>query len=272
MERMKKVKCLILLMSCNHSFFKKEEDMVKQTWLKPIVDNKYDGFDYMFYTSGPTDFIDYTRHIVYVNSPDDWEGTFVKTKQALNIINKEFDYDYIVRTNLSTYINIPLLQIIINSGALDPYKDSTLFGGQLIKNNGVFYPCGNFLLFSKHLAEEIVKSDINEIKADDYIIGKILTNYRKHIFNVVNINYGTMHQIYNDINDDLYNKIAISYRVYNFDSYETYYKLREIQEFHMLNKLHNHMLNMKIDINNVMECLNYQNNIYFEHNVGFKQF
>ena len=89
-------------MSCNNWFFKKEEEVVKNTWLKPVIDGQYPEVDWYFYTTGERNLIDKQNHVIYVNSNDNWDSTFLKTKLAFKIAKENLNYDYIVRTNLST--------------------------------------------------------------------------------------------------------------------------------------------------------------------------
>ena len=43
----------------------------------------------------------------------DW--TYAKTYYALKYVNENLDYDYIFRTNTSTYVNTKLLQAFVDS-------------------------------------------------------------------------------------------------------------------------------------------------------------
>ena len=38
---------LILVMSCQDEFFTKEEEILKQTWAKPIIDKEYSNIDFI---------------------------------------------------------------------------------------------------------------------------------------------------------------------------------------------------------------------------------
>lgn len=265
------MKTIILLMSCDNEFFINEEKLVKQTWLKPVIDGQYPDIDYYFYKSGDKQYIDFDNHYIYVNTADDWISTFLKTQEALKVLNENVDFDFIVKTNLSTYINIQMINVLMQSNVLSDYKD-VLFGGRLIKRDDIYYPTGSFMLFSKLLSMQIAYSKISEQREDDYIIGKILNKYKKHIFDIPNINKSPYHRL-SEIDETLYNNIAVIYRVFEFDMYDKdiSYKLREVLETHMLNKLHKQMSKQMLTSDHVMNCLNYKNTIYFEHCVGFKE-
>ena len=103
---MKIPKILILLMSCHDKVFLDEEILCKNTWLK-FVDN-FDNINYYIYKAGKQDQI--IHHDIFVKAPDDKDHTYTKTIRCFELINnRNIEYDYIVRTNLSTFINIPLL-------------------------------------------------------------------------------------------------------------------------------------------------------------------
>ena len=48
----KQKKITILIMSCENEFFIHEEQLVRQTWLKDVIDGKYPNIDYLFYRGG----------------------------------------------------------------------------------------------------------------------------------------------------------------------------------------------------------------------------
>jgi hypothetical protein len=105
---------LILSLTCNIPFFKKLAHVVKETWAKDVIDGKFPDCCWFAYTACDEDHkepcIDWDDHVIYVDCPDDRNNTFTKiqlTYQALK--NAGITYDYILRTNVSTYVNLDLL-------------------------------------------------------------------------------------------------------------------------------------------------------------------
>ena len=102
-----------MIMSCQDEFFKYEEDIIRETWLKNLPEN----IDYCFYRGDETlEKHKYNKelHLLSLRCEDDINNTFKKTYYAFNIINKIFkDYDYVFRTNTSTYVNIELLNKLV---------------------------------------------------------------------------------------------------------------------------------------------------------------
>ena len=115
-----KKKILILTMSCNNPYFKALLSAVKDTWVKPIIHGDYQNIYWFSYTScdkkHPHTYIDWKDHMIYVECSDDIYSTFEKTKLAYDVIkNTGIEFDYVVRTNTTVYINIDTLVSKINS-------------------------------------------------------------------------------------------------------------------------------------------------------------
>lgn len=82
------------------------------TWASDILEGSYPNIDFYVYTSTSQEkpYIDYESHKIYVPSQDTLFGTWQKTLKAFKVIQQEDfpfnDYDYILRTNTSTFINV----------------------------------------------------------------------------------------------------------------------------------------------------------------------
>ena len=172
-----------MIMSCNDSFFLKEEEIISKTWLNKIPEN----IDYCFYRGDETlEKHKYNKeeHLLNLRCEDNIENTFKKTYYAFNIIGKIFkDYDYVFRTNTSTYVNLDLLNNFIQR--LD--NDEILWTGELYSLSNSFCPYplylygrGNGIILSKKLINIINKEGLGYLyleKCDDWIIGNILNSY-----------------------------------------------------------------------------------------------
>jgi len=112
-------KCLILCMSCNIPFFQKEEKLISQTWGKDVFNGKYPNINIAIYSASEDGKYHYNKntHKLLVPSGDGLFDTFEKTKlafKAANSIAELKDYDFILRTNTSCYINIKLLNNLLD--------------------------------------------------------------------------------------------------------------------------------------------------------------
>lgn len=114
---------LILIQADNSEFSKKSLELIGRTWAKPVLDGKYPNITLFAYTAMSDDILCRTIHAnrgivdnasntVYVPAPDDMYGSFKKTYLTLKTLEpyiKRCRIDYIFKTDLSTYVNIPLL-------------------------------------------------------------------------------------------------------------------------------------------------------------------
>lgn len=112
--RGKKDKILVLVMSCNLPQYKEREEDIRATWAKDILDKKYENIDLWFFTSGEHDMIDVSNHKIYTKCSDLRDRTFQKLMKTIyNVEANNIEYDWILRVNTSTYINIELVDKII---------------------------------------------------------------------------------------------------------------------------------------------------------------
>ena len=178
-------KILFLSMSCRDNFFVEQIKVVKQTWAKDIIDGKYgENVKFMSYDGWDKPFkYDKEEHVLHTRCEDDSPNTFKKTYYALSAIQQNFDFDFIFRTNTSTYVNVPLAIEFINS--LE--DDEVLWTSEMLAliEAPVPYPLdlygrGNGLIFSRKLIDILLKEGINFLyyeKCDDWQIGNVLNSY-----------------------------------------------------------------------------------------------
>lgn len=106
-------------MSCNQPYFQALLGAVKDTWAKPLVQNKYSNITWFAYTScdanHPKPHVNFENHMIYVDCPDDLHHSYEKTKRAYNMIKDIIDFDYVIRTNTSVYVNLDLMLERVNS-------------------------------------------------------------------------------------------------------------------------------------------------------------
>lgn len=105
-----KKKILMLSMSCNQPYYQTLLATVKDTWAKPVIQGKYEGINWFGYTScdkhHPNECIDWDEHMIYVDCPDGIDSSYIKTQKAYHLIKEHVEFDYIVRTNCSVFVNI----------------------------------------------------------------------------------------------------------------------------------------------------------------------
>lgn len=224
---MKKPKILFLLMSADIPFFKEQIEDCKRTWLSVLDErNPYNELvtKYADVTSWKYYDVSFNKkcklirdengkntivlnadaviqdgkdehHLQNILLDDRW--TFQKTYDVLKYTVDNSEWDYVVRTNTSTYINIPLLCYLLYKEFNDENIDSCniAYGTDLMSlhslacpNNGDIYIRGNCLIMTRGQVEDIILkygqifssgmcdiADNNLI--DDVCLGSILNCY-----------------------------------------------------------------------------------------------
>lgn len=179
-------KLLIVCMSCQDDFFVEQEKFIKETWAGPIIKGEYPGVDFLIYKGDETlekHKLIKSQNTLLLRCEDDLDHTFKKTYYAFSLIDKNFEYDYIFRTNTSTFVNVPLLYEFIQN--ID--NDEVAWVSELYSLSEAYTPyplClfgrGNGMLLSRKLIKRILAEGINFVyygRCDDWIIGNILNSY-----------------------------------------------------------------------------------------------
>lgn len=162
-------------MSSKADFFQKQNQIIRDTWGKDV--------DVIFYEGGHEK-NELVGDILKLRCGDGLESTFEKTYYAIQYIQNNIPYDFIFRTNTSTYINTALLQKFCDE---QNSNTDVLWVSELYSlSEGVapyplcIYGRGNGLLFSKQLVHIFLKEAINFLfmdVVDDMYIGNVLNSF-----------------------------------------------------------------------------------------------
>lgn len=179
-------KILILLMSCNQPLYEQEEQACRDTFLK---DAEGAGLSYYFYKGGSTEIsVNQESHTMYLPVPDGLQGTSEKTTIAFNEVLKLNDWDYIVKTNVSTWLDIEKILNVVDKW--EGREDRNIYGARYLANDAsknVPFPRGHFIILSRSLVEGIVEWAPKLIKAtgmpktDDTLLCLSLLYYTQKI-------------------------------------------------------------------------------------------
>ena len=147
-------KILVLSMSANYPIYNELEKVSNETW-RNIDKEKYPNIEFWTYTDaekGENTHVDIKNHIIYIKKNYDENGfyhTFSKTIFAFKELEKlNVEYDYVLRTNNSTWINLPL----VNEFLSYQYDDSQIYCGRLYSSFWSafnLYGGGELMIFSK---------------------------------------------------------------------------------------------------------------------------
>jgi len=99
---------IILSMFCNLPEYIEEKNAVEKTWGRDVAKA---GFKQFFYSEADFNHAPgLVGNVLYVKSGSSRWSTYDKTMSALKYVQENFDYDVIVKTNMSTYVNIEILK------------------------------------------------------------------------------------------------------------------------------------------------------------------
>lgn len=280
-------KIIVLVMSCNKQFFNNQLKTLREhLYAKDILQKKYNNVDFWSYSASYDDkyHINKDIHHLFIPCNDDLQHTYEKTYKALKFINElGITYDFILRTNTSSYVNINRLQqyvetaekSLIHTGAIYCSPDGT---GPY---NWCFYGVGNSLLLSDKWVNIIINNPVEKYKQlnkvespnnhlykiDDNAIGLVANTYAL-------INELDMYSIWksfdipniNTIPEHPENYIVIPFRQYNHESTRedekdnAMYIQQQIEQYYINNSIENQHINIPkcvhiIDFNRGMHSI-----------------
>jgi len=242
--------CLILCMCCNDEYYQKEFDDIMSTWGSYIINGIFPHIDIWGYTAADDGKfkIDNQKHMIYVPAFDSIEYTFNKTVKCLEILEMcGFKYDWILRTNCSTTINLNMLEKMLETQWLDDDKiyiaEPRLNAFKSAPTRYMPISRGNLLLFPKKIINILNMQclqiaidecdynryiDKNLFKIDDLAISAIINTYMTingysitDMYKVLPIQY--MEDIYKDFNLNAYTFAIFNKAVYELRNIRNYY-------------------------------------------------
>lgn len=159
-------KILYLVMSCRQDLFEHEETVIKDTWMKFVGHGNvciiYKGnYEKISFSSA--------NSTLYCTSDDSLDGTFIKTQEAIRYIRDYVfnDFDYIVRTNTSTYTNVGLIEkFLLDIYNRENLKDKMICGDISVLNHKIQLR-GNSIIIPRHYADLICDFNVDELKNEN---------------------------------------------------------------------------------------------------------
>lgn len=169
-------KLLVLAMSCEQDFFRKEETIIRyHSYGKNILEGKYPDVDFWTYSASTDGKIHVNKKIHRITVPvdDSLYGTYEKTIMCLKVLETiGIEYDYIFRTNLSTWVNVQLVKKFVDE--IPDSEEKTVFSPAIYSTRDAsgpepydFYGVGNSLLLPKFWTDVLKTVTVNTIKKYD---------------------------------------------------------------------------------------------------------
>ena len=151
------MKLLFLIIASRNALY----DNIKEYWQK-IIDKKHDKIDFYFIYNDPSiekEYIIAGNDITFQEKETYIPGVFNKTISALNICNYN-NYDYIIRTNMSTFLYVPgLLSFLQNA-------EPTKIYAPLVKYSERYqytFPVGFCIIMHKSIVDKLM-ANLSTIK------------------------------------------------------------------------------------------------------------
>jgi hypothetical protein len=190
---------VVILIICHYS----EMNMMMLDILRRQIRRNHDIHYYIvasrFSQTNPKE-IELDNDIIFVNQKEAYFNILNKTLKAMEYINNvlKIEYDFLIRTNVSTVINIPKL---LNELAGIP-REKICIGGNKMQINwicpgygindnrykGRWFIQGTSIVFSKDVCEDIIKNQhkIEKTIVDDISLFMYLSNFNKNAYKSIN--------------------------------------------------------------------------------------
>lgn len=149
-------KGIILVMSCQEERFIVEEEVIRETWAKPLMNNELENISIIFYRGGEYESYDVDKKVLTVKCGDKLTDTYAKTIEVFHyLVNNNIEYDYVFRTNTSTYVNLDAIKQFLEFEDID---ETVLYNSHVTINNkskSVPFGCGHYLIIPRFLIENV---------------------------------------------------------------------------------------------------------------------
>ena len=137
----------------NYNLYNTLDKCCRETWAKPIIDGEFLNCDFWtIVDTNKNSYMDSEHHIIYIKNvegKDNISQLIIRYIEGVKMLEAGgHTYDYIVRTNTSTWVNVDLL----NSFLADETDDSILYAFKIF---AAYWSCFNFyasgacMIFSK---------------------------------------------------------------------------------------------------------------------------
>ena len=156
---------IILILSHYEEPYVMLENCIKKTWVKHNLDN----VKIFFYHGGAEESIEEDK--IIINYPEGFNNIGYKTIRAFEILLQNNNFDYIFRTNSSSYVDINNLLDYLDDKPLDNF-----YHGVMGRHNDINFASGCGYFLSKDVVEKVVenKNKWNHQIIDDVAIAYLL--------------------------------------------------------------------------------------------------
>jgi len=189
------MRVIFLVIASEDSVHERDLHIQRETWASDLPNNVQvvwlrgsNGSKYIF-----------AEDTLYVPCAELYENILQKTILGVEYIVNNFDFDVLVRTNVSTYFNLPKLEIELKKKRYS----NTFFGGYVDKSKGKYfensdvfdYISGTGIFLSKLAAVTLAKLNYKNYSKlpDDVAISKYLEQSKLDMVRMTRNNLGSTH-------------------------------------------------------------------------------
>jgi hypothetical protein len=223
------LKILILVLSSKTYPSSRNKKAIKKTWGSNLKDN----FEIMFYESGETEKI--IDNTLFVETDTSSKNLGYKLLLALDWCTKNTDYDFIFRTNTSSFVNTIELENFITNNLIN--KDYVYCGMPLVRDykdsdKKIKFLSGAGIILNKKTTQLILdkRKNWDHSEWEDVSLGKLLSE------NGVSFTEGRRQDIQYNFYNNIIDKTNYHYRC-RLDNHYGYPRLLEKFVFADLNKI-----------------------------------
>jgi hypothetical protein len=154
----------------NHPYNLIQEHGQEKTWVD-YSDNNKNSIYYFYYKDDISAPYIKDNKYIYLPGKENLDNCTKKTVDAFKYVLENFEFTYIYRTNISSYINKRLLDAYINT-----LYNTNIYGGVINNKDDIAYASGSGFIISKDLVKLLVDNEdkIDYSIVDDMSIGKFL--------------------------------------------------------------------------------------------------
>lgn len=176
MKKHKKV--IIMVMSSNQPTFQTLENTIKETW----YNLKNDDVEIIFYKENNTyvtNNVVYEHPNLYLPCSDGYYSCGQKTLLALEWVQKNYEFDYIYRSNLGAFINVKNLINFLEDKPKEKFYCGILGINNFLLGEEIRFASGSGFFLSKDVVEIVLNSKNlwNHNVIDDVALGYVLLKF-----------------------------------------------------------------------------------------------
>lgn len=165
------MRILILILSAKNEIYSQLENAIRRTWAKKIPNNVK-----IFYYYGGEESFSINGDRIFCKSDESIKNIGYKTLDSFRYVYDNFEFDYIFRTNSSSYINIDNLLRFLENKPMDNFYSARV---NVEKETKLIFGSGSGYILSRDLIYLVLQNSEkwNHELVDDVAIGKMLFDF-----------------------------------------------------------------------------------------------